>query len=77
MSRKKRPGLHISEIIERLSRVSFQNRLTHHKLFCHWKDVVGNELARISEPAELKGNRLKIAVKSSIWMFQLNIMKRI
>lgn len=40
-----------------------------------WDERVGDEIARVTEPRRVSGNALIVAVRSSAWMAELDMMK--
>lgn len=41
-----------------------------------WDELVGDKIARVTEPVRLDGGVLFVEVRSSAWLMELNMMKR-
>lgn len=40
-------------------------------VFLHWKDMVGDSLALHTQPVSIRGKKLKVAVDSSSWLYEI------
>jgi predicted nucleic acid-binding Zn ribbon protein len=59
-----------------LSRAGLTAKLETASVVPEWPDIVGPEIARVTEPLRVSGTTLFVAVESSPWMMELNLRKR-
>lgn len=51
-----------------------KDRLKNKELWTKWNEIVGAELSRVTEPAELRGKTLEIKVAHQAWAQQLHFL---
>jgi predicted nucleic acid-binding Zn ribbon protein len=62
----------ISELIKNRD---WQNGLAEGEIFVKWEEIVGTEIAKHSDPIEIKNGKLFIKCSSTAWATQLNLVK--
>ncbi len=50
-------------------------KLSRHPVFRIWEDAVGEALARVARPVEVKGSVLWVEVSDPVWMQELDLMR--
>ena len=72
------PGAdNISNIITSyVSELNLEKKLNSYKLFNHWEEIVGKEIARNSKPKRLKDKVLLISTVNPIWASELSLMSQ-
>ena len=53
----------------------WQSGLAEGEVFVKWEEIVGQEIAKHSEPIEIKDGKLLIKCSSTAWATQLNLVK--
>ena len=67
----------ISIIIENyISEKKLKSKLNSCKIFNHWEEIVGKEIAKNSRPEKLKNKVLYISTINPIWASELNLMSQ-
>jgi len=67
----------ISNIIEGyISELNLEKKLNNYKLFNHWEEIVGKEIAKNSKPRKLKDKVLFISTVNPIWASELSMMSQ-
>jgi hypothetical protein len=56
-------------------RTPWGQRLARQKVLRHWEGVVGETVARVARPVEVRGRTLYVDVRDSVWMHQLSLMR--
>jgi hypothetical protein len=54
---------------------SVKDHVKNHEIWSKWFEIVGNELSRVTAPAELKGKTLEVNVAHQAWAQQLHFLK--
>jgi len=54
---------------------SWRGKLSLHRVFIFWDEVVGPEIAEVAQPYVLKGRTLWVGVPDSVWMQQFQFLK--
>ncbi|MGI9198088.1 MAG: DUF721 domain-containing protein [Candidatus Nanopelagicaceae bacterium] len=62
----------ISELVKNRD---WQNGLAEGEIFVKWEEIVGVEIAKHSDPIEIKNGKLFIKCSSTAWATQLNLVK--
>lgn len=52
-----------------------KSHLENHRIWSHWKEIVGPELYRVTSPYEIRGQSLVILVAHQAWAQQLHFLK--
>lgn len=66
----------LGELINQLvNQREWQSGLAEGEIFVRWGEVVGEDIAKHSEPIEIKGEKLFIKCSSTAWATQLNLVK--
>jgi hypothetical protein len=72
-------GKDFSSISEVLSGVrlakSVKDHVRNHEIWTRWLEIVGNELFRVTSPANLDGKTLMVHVAHQAWAQQLHFLK--
>ncbi|MCE5329783.1 DUF721 domain-containing protein [bacterium] len=67
----------ISNIIEDyISELNLEKKLNNYKLFNHWEEIVGQEIAKNSRPKKLKDKVLFVSTVNPIWASELSLMSQ-
>jgi len=67
----------ISNIIEGyISGLNLEKKLNSYKLFNHWDEIVGKEIAKNSRPKKLKDKVLFVSTINPIWASELSLMSQ-
>ena len=59
------------------NRVGLSSRMNEQRLLDVWKEAVGEEVAKRTEPIRIKNRILYLKVTNSVWMQQLQFMKEL
>ena len=51
-----------------------KDHLKNHEIWSRWAEIVGDELARVTLPAEIKGKCLEVTVAHQAWAHQLHFL---
>ena len=64
----------IGKILPRtLEKLGLEKRFKESQLMNSWKDLVGEQIARHTQPAGIKRKKLYIKVDNSTWVYQLTL----
>ena len=76
MTRPKRFPVHIGNILEDyFQKKGWSEKLKEYKIWTHWTEVMGKNLADRCQPLHLRYGVLTIGVSNSTWLTQLQFMK--
>ena len=75
MSNKSAQLVGVSEILGgvRLPK-TVKDHLKNHEIWSRWAEIVGDDLTRLTSPAEIKGKTLEITVAHQAWAHQLQFL---
>ena len=66
----------VGDLINELVKTrDWQSGLAEGEVFFKWDEIVGQEIAKHSEPIEIKNGKLLIKCSSTAWATQLNLVK--
>ena len=66
----------VGDLINELVKTrDWQSGLAEGEVFVKWEEIVGQEIAKHSEPIEIKDGKLLIKCSSTAWATQLNLVK--
>lgn len=72
MNRKPSIGSFVSTILQELKLPrTLKNQLFHHPVWSRWKDIVGEDLSRVTHPFTIKNQSLYVNVQHQAWAQQL------
>ncbi len=67
----------IGDILGKLVKdLNMDKKMKVFKIFNHWEDIVGQQIAEKSKPEKLKDGILFVSVASSTWANELNLMSQ-
>jgi predicted nucleic acid-binding Zn ribbon protein len=73
---KKRQPVHIGAALAELARsLGIDDTLRRHALLAAWADVVGEQIARVTEPQRIDNGVLFVHVKTAPWRAELSIRR--
>ncbi|MCB0354398.1 MAG: DUF721 domain-containing protein [Bdellovibrionales bacterium] len=58
-----------------LKRYGLEDKIHRYRFVSHWKEIVGEELAKRSRPERLRGKVLIVAVRNSAWAQEMSFLK--
>ncbi len=59
-----------------LGRLGLDREIAKYHFVLHWKDVVGESIAKRSRPESLKNGLLRVRVSDSVWAQELSFHKQ-
>ncbi len=59
-----------------VSDLDIEEELYKYKIFNHWEEIVGKEIAKNAKPERIKGKTLYLLTKSPIWANELNLLSQ-
>ena len=59
-----------------VSDLHIEDKLEQYKIFNHWEEIVGKEIAKNAKPERIKDNTLHILCRSPIWANELNLLSQ-
>lgn len=59
-----------------LLRHGLENKINQYQFITHWKDIVGEGIAKNATPSSLKNKVLYVKVSSSSWVQELSFQKQ-
>ena len=70
------------KLVRELLRNAFQKfgldrQLDRYQFVLHWREIVGDEIARLSKPESIHGKALVVRVSNSAWAQELSFQKQI
>jgi predicted nucleic acid-binding Zn ribbon protein len=66
----------VGEVLSRyLSRSGLAEKVEAASVVPDWDRLVGAQIASVTQPLRVSGDRLFVAVENSAWMMELNLMK--
>jgi len=67
----------IGSVIEKLfSDLGLYERYKRSEIIASWKDIVGEQIARVSTAERVVGKRLIVHVDDSVWRHELHLRKK-
>jgi len=67
----------VSDVLTRmLKTTALGHDFEHIEIYSNWRSAVGNEIARHTRIAGLKGNKLLVEVDSSPWLYELRCFRK-
>ncbi|RME61210.1 MAG: DUF721 domain-containing protein [Candidatus Dadabacteria bacterium] len=60
-----------------LRKHKLEKKLASYRFIEHWREIVGDELAKISTPLSVEGNSLIVSVPDSVWAQELSLYKKV
>jgi hypothetical protein len=78
MGKRIKKPLRVGDILKNYcNRVGLSSRMNEQRLLDAWKEAVGEEVAKRTEPIRIKNRILYLKVTNSVWMQQLQFMKEL
>jgi predicted nucleic acid-binding Zn ribbon protein len=59
-----------------ISDLHIQDKLDQYKIFNHWEEIVGKEIAKNAKPERIKDMTLYLLCRSPIWANELNLLSQ-
>jgi len=72
-SRRKASPQEVSEVLARaLNRAGLDKEINRYRFVLHWKEIVGEDIARFARPEGFKDGSLIVMVMTSAWAQELS-----
>ncbi|MFQ6041639.1 MAG: DUF721 domain-containing protein [Candidatus Poribacteria bacterium] len=68
--------LEIGQILERLFRkLGYDKKVREQQAMFLWDEIVGEHVARNSQPTQIDNGRMSVVVSDSVWLTELNLLR--
>ena len=75
--RRRRTPTRVDSILSlALKRYGLEDKIHRYRFVSHWKEIVGEELAKRSRPDRIRGRILIVAVRNSAWAQEMSFLKK-